>query len=71
MQRHTVQSAALRSIGYDPASCVLELEFHDDGGIWQYLDFTPAALKQFLSSESLGNYFVTKIKGKYKERKVA
>ncbi|AMR34311.1 hypothetical protein A0256_24085 [Mucilaginibacter sp. PAMC 26640] len=71
MQRHHVKSSALQSIGYDPGTHVLELEFHENGGVWQYLNFKPAALKKFLSSQSLGNYFVTQIKGKYPERKMS
>jgi hypothetical protein len=70
MQRQPVQSSALQSIGYDAETHTLELEFHENSGVWQYFNFKPSALKKFLSSESLGNFFVTKIKGKYPEKRV-
>ena len=70
MQRHHVQSAALNSVGYDPDAKILELEFHTDGGVWQYSGFSKAAFKKFINSESLGNFFVTRIKGKYPEQRV-
>nr|WP_294941538.1 KTSC domain-containing protein [uncultured Mucilaginibacter sp.] len=70
MHRQPVQSSALQSIGYDEETHTLELEFHENSGIWQYSHFKPAALKKFLNSESLGNFFVAQIKGKYKEKRV-
>ncbi|TFF35057.1 KTSC domain-containing protein [Mucilaginibacter psychrotolerans] len=70
MHRQTVQSSALQSIGYDAQTHTLELEFKEHSGVWQYFGFKPSAYKKFIKSESLGNFFVTKIKGKYKEKKV-
>ncbi|TWR27441.1 KTSC domain-containing protein [Mucilaginibacter pallidiroseus] len=70
MYRVPVHSSALQSVGYDADAEVLELEFHDNGGVWQYLNIKPSVFKKFARSQSLGNYFVTKIKGKYPEKKV-
>ncbi|GGH21592.1 KTSC domain-containing protein [Mucilaginibacter phyllosphaerae] len=70
MRRHPVQSSALQSIGYDADKHILELEFKENGGVWQYFNFKPPAYKKFISSQSLGHFFVTKIKGKYPEEKV-
>jgi hypothetical protein len=70
MLRHHVESAALQSIGYNHDSETLELEFRDNGGIWQYYNFPVRMYKKFLKSESLGNFFVTKIKNKYREARV-
>lgn len=70
MERHHVHSSALQSVGYDAIKRILELKFKDDG-VWQYFSFPPAAYKKFNSAESLGNFFVTKIKGKYPEIKVS
>jgi hypothetical protein len=70
MQRRIVESTALNSLGYDPSSRILEVEFRDSGGVWQYFGFTSAAYKKFVSSESLGHFFVTKIKGKYPELRI-
>ena len=70
MRRRQVQSSALQSIGYDADNHILELEFRENSGVWQYLNFKPAAYKKFVNSASLGNFFVTRIKGKYPEVKV-
>lgn len=70
MQRHIVESSALNSLGYDPSAKILELEFRDSGGVWQYFGFPSTAYKKFVSSQSLGHFFVTRIKGKYPELRV-
>lgn len=70
MRRRAVNSSALQSIGYDAEKHILELEFRDEGGVWQYFNFKPAAYKKFVNSESLGHFFVTRIKGKYLEEKI-
>ncbi|WPU98076.1 KTSC domain-containing protein [Mucilaginibacter sp. cycad4] len=70
MQRRTVQSSALSSVGYDPDARILELEFRENGGVWQYFDFPLSAYNRFINSDSLGHFFVTRIKGKYSELKV-
>jgi hypothetical protein len=70
MKRQPVQSSALESVGYDPKKKILELEFRDSGGVWQYFKLPSAVYNKFIHAHSLGNYFVTRIKGKYREMKV-
>jgi KTSC domain len=70
MKRQHVQSSALQSVGYDPENKILELEFSDSGGVWQYFKLPAEVYNKFIHAPSLGNYFVTKIKGKYREMKV-
>lgn len=70
MRRRAVNSSALQSIGYDAEKYILELEFRDNGDVWQYFNFKPAAYKKFVNAVSLGNFFATRIKGKYDEEKV-
>ena len=70
MKRHYVNSSALQSVGYDPEREILELEFRDNGGVWQYFKLPVSVYKKFIHASSLGNYFVTRIKGKYREMKV-
>ncbi|WDF76673.1 KTSC domain-containing protein [Mucilaginibacter sp. AW1-7] len=70
MQRQSVQSSALNSAGYDPSSKILELEFRDSGGVWQYFGVSNASFKKFMGAESLGHFFVTQIKGKYPEIRI-
>ncbi|QHS54050.1 KTSC domain-containing protein [Mucilaginibacter sp. 14171R-50] len=71
MRRQAVQSSALKSIGYDAEEHILELEFRENGDVWQYANVKPATYKRFLDSESRGNFFSTKIRGKYPEKKVS
>jgi hypothetical protein len=71
MKRQQVQSSALQSVGYDPKNKVLELEFRDSGGVWQYFKLPSTVYNKFIHAPSLGNYFVSKIKDKYREMKVA
>ncbi len=71
MERHFVQSTALKSIGYDEITNTLELEFRDNGGVWQYLNFSPVMFHKFIKADSLGRFFVKKIKGHFKEKKVS
>jgi hypothetical protein len=70
MRRRAVNSSALQSIGYDAEKHILELEFRENGDVWQYFNFKPAAYKKFVNSQSLGTFFVTRIKGKYDEERV-
>lgn len=69
MQRHAVQSSVLESVGYDPDAKILELEFRE-GSIWNYFNFPKPTYKRFINAESLGSFFVGKIKGKYPELRI-
>ena len=70
MQRHVVESSALNSLGYNPSAKILEVEFRDSGDVWQYFGFSVTAYQKFINSDSLGNYFTTKIKGRYPELRI-
>jgi hypothetical protein len=70
MRRHKVQSSALQSIGYDAKKQVLELEFRDNRSVWQYFGIRPSTYRKFISAESLGNYFIKRIKGRYPQLKL-
>jgi hypothetical protein len=70
MKRRPVESSALQSVGYDPEKKILELEFKNSGGVWQYYRLPSPVYDKFIHAESLGSYFVTKIKGRYREQKM-
>ncbi|RFZ90572.1 KTSC domain-containing protein [Mucilaginibacter conchicola] len=70
MRRHKVESSALESIGYDAGKQILELEFRDNHSVWQYFGIRPSTYRKFISAESLGRYFVKRIKGRYPELKL-
>jgi hypothetical protein len=65
-----VDSSALKSLGYDPSAKILEVEFRDSGGVWQYFGFSSTAYKKLINSDSLGHFFVTKVKGRYPELRI-
>ncbi len=69
MQRKDVTSSMIRSIGYDAATSVLEIEFNN-GAVWQYSNFTEGTWYEFESAESHGKYFHANIKGSYPESQV-
>ena len=70
MKRFPVESVALSSVGYSEKEKVLEVEFRDNKAVWQYLEVDKRKYEEFLSSDSLGNYFSTKIKSRHPERRV-
>jgi hypothetical protein len=57
MKRQNVQSSELRSIGYDPHTRTLEVEFHARGSIYQYYGVPPAIHRRLMHAESHGKYF--------------
>ncbi len=69
MQRHPVHSSVLESVGYDAGTKILELEFRE-GGVWDYFDFPKLTYHRFIKAESLGKFFVKRIKGKYPEIRI-
>ncbi|MDZ7336742.1 MAG: KTSC domain-containing protein [candidate division KSB1 bacterium] len=56
MQRVPVQSSNLASVGYDPVSSILEIEFHN-GGIYQYLGVPQEIYDGLMYAASKGSYF--------------
>ena len=64
MERQEVASTTMRSVGYDQAKQVLEIEFQS-GVIYQYLDIAPAIYKELVEAESKGRYFNSEIRDAY------
>ncbi len=70
MNRTAVSSSNLASVGYDPVSMVLEIEFHS-GGIYQYSNVPEAKYEGLMKAGSHGTYFDAYIKkGGYRFRKI-
>lgn len=70
MDRQYVDSSMIASVGYDFNSGILEIEFKNSETIWQYYDVQESIYFEFMSSGSLGKYFLTNIKGQYTENRV-
>jgi len=61
MDRVPVSSSMIASIGYEPQSLVLEVEFNN-GSVYQYTDVPEGEYESFLNADSKGAYFHTNIK---------
>jgi len=65
MDRIQVESSDLRSVGYDPASMTLEIEFNS-GGLYQYFGVPDTIFDSLMSAASHGQFFHRNIKNRYK-----
>jgi len=69
MERKSIESSMINSIGFDPSSSTLEIEF-SNGAVWQYFDFPESEWYEFENSESQGKFFNREIKDQYTESQV-
>lgn len=69
MQRIPVESSDIVSIGYDPKSRVLEIEFKENR-VYQYFDVEPRVYELFLKADSYGEYFYAHINKHYRYERV-
>jgi hypothetical protein len=56
VDRTAVNSRQLSSIGYDPTTCILEVEFRK-GGVYQYLGVAADIHQRLMAAESIGTFF--------------
>lgn len=68
MHRTQVNSSNIQSIGYDPQSAVLEVEF-TSGDIYQYFDIPEYLYQQFLQASSHGQFLNDNIRYNYRYQK--
>ncbi len=61
MERISVLSSVIRSVGYDSPTSTLEIEFANDG-VYQYSGLPDQVYAALMSSESKGSYFDTYIR---------
>jgi hypothetical protein len=66
MQRQFVSSSNLASVGYNPATCVLEVEFLN-GSIYQYWGVPLWVYSGLMAAASKGSYLYRKVKGFYRK----
>jgi hypothetical protein len=64
IRRHHVKSSAVRSVGYDPADWVLQVEFAG-GAVYNYFRVPPEELARLANAESIGTYVNRSIKPYY------
>lgn len=59
MQRESIDSDVIASIGYDPTWHVLEIEYRQTQEIYEYFGVPPEEFTAFRSAESKGTYLNT------------
>lgn len=64
MRRRAVSSSSLRSIGYQPRTSTLEVEFVR-GGVYRYQRVPQVVVDSLMEAESLGAYFNENIRDRY------
>lgn len=69
MNRQSVSSSNLRSVGYDSSTNTLEIEFNS-GGVYQYHGVPPAIYQKLMHAPSHGKYFHAHIKGVYRDTRI-
>jgi hypothetical protein len=66
IRRKHVISTAVRSVGYDKARAVLQVEVMN-GSVYDYAGVPPEAYETFMNSDSKGQHYNWKIKPHYPE----
>lgn len=64
MERINVNSSNIASIGYDPNTEILEIEFLN-GAIYHYFDVPEHIHEELMQASSHGGYLARNIKGVY------
>ena len=70
MDRETVESSMVKSVGYSPTELTLEVEFAG-GSVYQYAGVPSHIHDELMSSDSVGKSFGTLIKSQgYEYKKI-
>jgi hypothetical protein len=69
VERTVVNSSTLVSIGYEPSTLTLELEF-TNGSVYQYEGVPSADTAALLNAESKGSHFNAYVRDRYPHRRV-
>lgn len=69
MKRIPLSSSNVASVGYDPKTQTLEVEFQN-GNVYQYFDVIQGVYDGLMSAESKGMFLNAQIKGCYRYARV-
>ncbi len=69
LERQSVQSCNLKTVGYDNNLKNLEIEFHS-GMVYQYQNVPSHIYTNLLSAQSTGTFFTDKIKNRYRSKRL-
>lgn len=70
MERLSVKSRILRSVGYDDSKKILEIEF-SSGYVYQYSGVPQKIYTDLMHSDEIGKFFSEKIRPKFQTRQVS
>lgn len=65
MERQPVSSSSLASVGYDPNSETLEIEFAASGKVYEYYNVPQFMYERLLEASSIGQFFNAEIRNAY------
>ena len=69
MERLSVKSRILRSVGYDESTKTLEIEF-TSGLVYQYSGVPPKVYADLMHSGEIGKYYSEKVRPKFQTKQV-
>jgi hypothetical protein len=65
LERKPVNSSNLASVGYDPVTTILEVEFKNSN-VYRYFDVSSTVYRELMSAPSIGQFFNKYIRNKYR-----
>lgn len=65
MERQAVSSSNLASVGYDPNSETLEVEFVSTGKVYEYYNVPQFMFDRLMDASSIGKFFSAEIRNTY------
>jgi YD repeat-containing protein len=69
MERKKVNSSQIRSVGYDSAGQMLEVEL-TDGTIWQYSKVPSEVHRRFMAAPTMISFYRDSIEDDYSRRRI-
>ena len=69
MRRRSVSSSSVASVGYDPETRTMEIEFHS-GSVYEYQEVPPEVFQALMEAPSKGRFFANEIRGQYPSSRV-
>jgi hypothetical protein len=69
MQRVSVRSRNLASVGYEEKAKILEVEFKS-GAIYQYFGVPEQVYRSLIAARSVGSYFERYVRHRYRYRRI-
>ncbi len=70
MERKEVTSTSIKSVGYDPKTQTLEVEFKPKGRLYHYSNVTEKEYTGLMGAASKGKYFNRNIKDFYPAKRL-